>query len=955
GRARRALALKDFSSAEHLALQIPAGDPLWTRSRLVAGEAATRAQKYDAAIEHYRSIPGDEAGSQLLVEFSLGEVYRHVGELSRAEACYEAVLKQQPGNATAHSRMAFLLGVTGRRWETLPHYRALLALRTWTLEELVLLADLERPLERRAFLDQCAKRAPDDVLVLLGLAVDTTLVQGRAAEGRQRLQDVVSRRPELLTAQALLGEMLVDVESDFEAWHAALPPLADQNADIWLVRGLWFRRQGQLEVAARCFWEAVRRAPSHRRANYQLGQILMTLDATSAREFAERAADLFELTQVLDTVLLSQGQSEPSLKRATFLLKRVGRTWEAWAWAETARRQFPQASWPDEVLAEVVPLLMPDSPLTQDSHNLALRHNLSHFPLPGPLPARQRTSRTPTLASTGKPSIRFEDEAGPAGLRFVYDNGDEDVEKHGARMFEQTGGGVAVIDYDGDGWPDLFFAQGCRWPHGSSTPELNGRPSDCLFRNDEGRGFSDVTLQAAYLDGGFGQGAAVGDYDNDGFPDLYVGHIGRNHLHRNNGDGTFSDVSEACGLQRESWTTSCVIVDLNADGNPDLFDVTYLDGPQVFERLCKDGYACSPKNFGGVPDHLLISRGDGTFEDIPGATPAEDSKGLGVVAVDLHERGRPSLFVANDQVPNFLLENRPSDAWPGVRFVNEGFLSGLAYNENGLAMASMGIAAGDADGNGRLDFFVTNFREEADTLYLQDAAGQFRDATKISGLYERTLTYVGWGTQFLDADLDGHPDVVLVNGHVDDYRATHQGYHMPAQLFRNTGNGRFVELSADRAGSFFEQKSLGRGLARLDWNRDGRMDFAVSNMNSPASLATNRTEEVGRFLNVRLIATRSARDAIGAVVRVFTAGREYSQQLVAGDGYMASNERILQFGLGAADAVSQLQVRWPSGTTTTVHELPVDGTIRLVEDKPWALVDRGADSITVNASMGSRD
>lgn len=930
--AQTALEDREYLQAARWAEQIVPGSPEWTAGRLIAGESATRLGRLDDAIAYYRQIPRDGSDEAVLGLFSLAEVYFHVGELSAAVECYESLLRARPQHPTAHVRMATLLGVTGQRWRAIPHYLALLRLHAWTVQDLALMADLERPVEPEGFLERCLQRAPRDPLVRLAQAADL-LGWRKPEQARPLLEQLTRDQPDLIAAQVLLGELLLhDEAATFLAWHSALPLEAEENADIWFIRGLWLRQHDQPQVAARCFWEAVRRVPHHRRANYQLGQVLAALGAPAAHDFAERGDQLFELTQVLDDVLRSRGANERAMERAARLLLASERLWEAWAWAESGRQRFPASRWPLEILAEAEPQLTETTPLVLDSYNLARRHDLSHFPLPSSLGIPLGSSTEPAVASASAASIRFDDEADGAGLRFVYVNGDVDPQQPGARMFEQTGGGVGVLDFDGDGWPDLVFPQGQPWPLGAVRPRDDPSLRHRLFRNRQGRRFEDVTESALPRTGGFGQGVAVGDFDNDGFSDLYIAHIGRNRLYHNNGDGTFSDVTDAAGLRLEDWTTSCLMVDLNADGLPDLFDVNYVDGPGVFEILC-EGYGCSPKNFKGVRDRLLLNRGDGTWEHLVDATPDDPhSKGLGVAAVELYERRRPCLFIANDQVPNFLLRNNPTSTAAGVRLVNEAFVSGLAYNDDGLAMACMGIAVGDADGNGLCDFFVTNFRDEANTLYLQDAPGLFIDATRAAGLSEPSLPYVGWGTQFLDADRDGLPDLVLVNGHVDDYRAKGQGYEMPAQFFRNVGGGRFVEQDGPECGTFFRRLYLGRGLARLDWNGDGRMDFVVSNMKSPAALATNRTEGGGRFLNVRLRASRTARDAIGARVRVSTERGEFHQQLVAGDGYMASNERLLQFGLGEVGRVREVVVEWPSGETLTLRDVPVDVTLELVEE-----------------------
>lgn len=934
--AQAAILNEDYSLAEDLIDQIPLDSQLWIKSRFIAGDSATRAGRYEDAIRYYQSVPNDDPASFVRALVLLAQAYQNSGQLFRAVECYSRAVDLDPRNDAARVRLAFLLGATGQRWSILPHYLALVRRQAWTLEQLVLLADLERPHEQGRFLRQCEEKSPDDVYVRLGRAAHL-IFEGKTTEGQQLLMELVRDHPELTAGQAILGELLVN-DTSFLAWHSRLPAEADADPDIWFVRGLWFRQQAKLQPAARCFWESIRIAPSHRRSSYHLGQCLELLGDDAASVFLQRAADLSELTQLLDTVLRSGGRDEKSFEKATRLLKDAGRMWECWAWATTASSQFPQSDWPREIVEDVAPLLRESTDQTLPSANLARIHSFAHWKLPDGW--RTVTGGADQKVQQFSQVIQFEDEAEQRGLRFQYFNGDVDTSQRGTRMFEQTGGGPGVIDFDCDGSPDLFFSQGTRWPTGSRTPQPDGTLTDGLFRNADGRRFVDVSLPAGVVDEGFGQGVSIGDFDNDGFPDIYVANVGRNQLYHNNGDGTFTDITETSGLQLADWTTSCLIADLNQDGNPDLFDVNYLDGPDVFVALC-NGYGCSPENFDGVRDRLLISRGDGTFEPIESATPEQDSKGMGVVGIELGTRGRPSLFISNDQVPNFFLRNVVKESHPGVSFQNEAFLAGLAYNEDGLAMACMGIAVGDADGDGFEDLFVTNFRDESNTLYLQDASGLFIDSTKGAGLTGPGIPYVGWGTQFLDADLDGHEDLIVVNGHIDDYRSTGEGYHMPAQFFRNTGNGRFVEIDSRKSGSFFQDQYLGRGLARLDWNQDGRMEFAVSNMNSPAVLTVNRTENCGHFLNVSLQAVHSARDALGAVILVRVSGREIRKRLAFGGGYMASNQRLVQFGLGEIDEIESLTIEWPSGHTVSVKGIPVDVTLSVVEDSSEATLWRG--------------
>ncbi|MCA9051547.1 MAG: CRTAC1 family protein, partial [Planctomycetaceae bacterium] len=839
---------------------------------------------------------------------------------------------------SANLRLAFLNGAVGRRWEAGPYFFRLIREGTASLQQLALFGDLERPHEQSEFLQKCAAAFPADALTKLGIA-QNLIYEGNQAEGQQRLEFVVSSHPQLLSGQALLGELiLANAPHHFVQWHSELPPEAGTHPDIWYVRGLWFRRQQKKDAAVRCFWEAVRIAPVHRRAYYQLSQLLSSYDnadGEAAEVFAGRAGQLIDLTQAIDDVLRSEGRREDSVRRVARLMRDMGRLWEAAAWCRLSSRLHPQSAWPYEMYGQIRGHLHPETPQTIPESDLAVRFDFSDRQLPDPLIIEEdglTFDRQPTESAASVCRISFEDQAESAGIHFVYNNGDIDLNSPGARMFEQTGGGTAVADIDGDTWPDILFPQGGKWPKGSTVPTPDVSDGDRLFRNLRGLNFGSVSTPAIPAEIGFGQGAAVGDLDNDGFADVYVANIGRNALLRNNGDGTFSDVSAAAGLVHNDWTTSCLLTDLNADGVSDLFDVNYVTGPGVFELLCQ-GYGCSPKNFDGIPDRLLIGSGDGGYRHLPDATPTSESKGMGILAFCSEDPRRPDLFITNDQVPNYLLRNQPTGEYPFLNLAQEAFTRGLAYNEDGLSMACMGIAAGDADGDGSLDFFVTNFRNESNTLYLQDTSGMFVDTTKASGLAQAGYPFVGWGSQFLDADLDGDEDLVVVNGDVDDYSAAGGFYHMPPQLYRNQGTGTFETLAADKAGTWFEKSYLGRGLSRLDWNRDGRQDFVGSNINQPASLVTNNSATSAAWLTVRLHPATGVRDAIGTVLVLHTDAGSVTRHVCAGDGFMASNEQSVVFGLADSREIISLKVAWPSGATQTFSDIPGRNTVDLIEGR----------------------
>ena len=447
-----------------------------------------------------------------------------------------------------------------------------------------------------------------------------------------------------------------------------------------------------------------------------------------------------------------------------------------------------------------------------------------------------------------------------------------------------------------------------------------------------------MTVSTGIRETDYSQGLAVGDLDADGWPDIFVANVSGNRLFRNNGDGTFDDVTRQAGVSDNAWSTSAVCADFNGDGLPDLYVVNYLAGPNLLDRICKrsDGRprACTPHEFEAAEDQLLLNLGDGSFRDVSleSGVIAPGGKGLGVIAADFDGTGRLSLFVANDTSANFFFHNQAPHAGAIPRFHESAVVTGLAFDLEGHGQACMGIAAGDADGDQELDLFVTNYYDESNTLYRRQSGQLFLDSTAQAGLREPSLKQLGFGTQFIDVDLDGWLDLVVTNGHVDDETDRGVPLHMPTQVFNNIGHGRFVEVASVELGSWFKRKYLGRGLARLDWNRDGKEDFIVSHLDSPAALMTNTSERCGRSLTLQLVGTASPRDPIGATVRMQSSQQTSTQQLVAGDGYQASNQRQLVFGAGTDQSVV-ISIVWPSGKHETFANVMTDRAWLVIEGR----------------------
>ena len=942
--ARDALKAKRFGDAEQLGNRIPSGSAQFSDAMLIAGESATRLKHLDDAVRYYRSIPIDHSDASALAQFSLASVLIHTGDISSAFRAFNLALETAPADVATHSRLAFLYAATARRWESRSHLELVLKSGGATVEELALLADLERPVDDVEYLRKCLRSYPHDPNVRLGLASIAAL-NGKPDVAVTELRKLIHEQPDLLAAQALLGELLAsENDNRFDIWHAALPAKADQWPDIWYVRGIRAELQSNHQVAARCFWEVLRMSPIHRRANYQLGRTLAELHHPQAESFAELSRQLFRLTTLLNHAKGSDGGNEIVMRDIVQELDQMGRVWETCAWAQLSRQNFPQSEWPSTFLRRLAPLLTDQLPMVLPEKNLALACNLDALPDYGDL----LSNGTPEVPTTHDPeaaaAIHFRLEAA-SGIDFVYENAADDATR-GSRMQEQTGGGATVVDIDQDGWQDLYFVQGAQWPTGSSVPVMSSSLMDRVYRNRSGQSFQDITTLTNIAERGFGQSCAAGDINDDGFEDLYVANIGQNSLYLSNGDGTFTSFPTPAESPVH-WTSGCAIADMNADGLADLIEVNYVSGPDAFSRICS-GRACSPSAFNGTVDQVHFSNGNGSFSTLSASTPVAESKGLGLVVFRNTASAMPSLFVSNDQTPKFLLSLTPDAAGtPGLR--DSAFQAGLGYSGDGLLTAAMGIAADDVDNNGLIDFFVTNFKDESNTLYLQLSDGLFQDMSRTAGLDSGGIPFVGWGTQFLDADLDGDLDLVITNGHVDDYRDENGEYHMRPQFFRNLGDTQFQELTPDQTGDYFKNRYLGRGLAKLDWNQDGRTDFVVSNIRQPASLVTNTTEQCGHFINIKLHATTTSRDAFYSRVEVRTERSQWTRQLCAGNGYHASNERVLQFGLGSTDAVKSVRVFWPSGAETLVQSPAVDCTLELSEGRIAGIVwhDHDASSLQV--------
>ncbi|HEY6507411.1 MAG TPA: CRTAC1 family protein [Vicinamibacterales bacterium] len=541
------------------------------------------------------------------------------------------------------------------------------------------------------------------------------------------------------------------------------------------------------------------------------------------------------------------------------------------------------------------------------------------------MPAPRAQAPREALAA-GAPS--FEDVTAAMGITARHTSG-ASPEKY---LAETMGSGAAFLDFDGDGWVDVFLVDG-----GSiADPEAAARARHRLYRNLAGRSFEDATAASGIRTGDYGMGACAGDVDNDGRVDLYVTSYGANALYRNAGNGAFTDVTRSAGVGLPLWSTSCAFLDVDRDGDLDLFVTNYVDAPKAANKFCGDPQRrvrvyCHPLNYKGLASVLFRNDGRGVFADISAAAGIAPhvGNGLGVAVGDYDDDGWPDVFVANDAVPNFLFHNEG-----GGRFAEVGLQAGVSVARDGRARAGMGTEFADYNGDGRLDLVVTNHEFETHSLFRNDGNGLFTDATVESGLGPATLPYVGFGVAFLDFDNDGQQDLSIVNGHVIDNTAVFRPGSTHAQrklLFRNATGRRLQEVGRS-AGPGFASDGVGRTLVSGDVDNDGDLDLLVTNNGAAPQLLRNGNRG-GNALVVRLVGVRSNRDGIGARVAVTAAGRTQVREVKSGSSYLGQNDLRAHFGLGDAARVDRVLVRWPSGATDTIEAPPVNRILTIVEGR----------------------
>jgi enediyne biosynthesis protein E4 len=741
--------------------------------------------------------------------------------------------------------------------------------------------------EAGAWLDRCERARPDDP-ILLRARLEWAKAVGRPDEVRRAAAHLPASdisRATMLAIRAWLAARDGDEEAERSALEASLElepandAVLERLADLAAQAG----QSGKLAELRR------RKAAMDVARNHYLRLINLPEMAPHAAEFA-RTAEV------------------------------IGRWFDAKTWWALAARRDPSVA--DEATGAIARLAAKDEAARSTDCRTLDDLLGSSRPSGKPIDSGPHDLLIPT----------FMDEAAARGLVFRFDNGPS--EEH--QLPETMPGGVAVLDFDGDGRLDVYALQG------GPFPPPRGRPSpfgDRLFRNTGAGNFQDVTETSglAALSGGYGHGVAVGDYDNDGWPDLFVTRWRSYALYRNLGGGGFQDVTAQAGLDGvRDWPTAAAWADFDNDGDLDLYVCHYLKWDVENPTLCeypehsKPGYMyCDPLIFPALPDHVF--RNDsGRFIDVTAEAGIldRDGRGLGVVATDLDDDGKVDLFVANDVSANQFYRNLG-----GFRFSEQAMEAGLAASAEGGSLAGMGIACGDLDGDGRLDLAVTNFLNQATTLYHNHGGGLFSDRSAATGVAAATRQFLGFGLAALDANNDGRLDLVQSNGHVTDFSPSFP-YEMRTQLLLGDASGHFRDVS-ELAGPPWQVRRLGRGLAIGDIENDGRMDVLIVGQGAPLALLHNQSAPAaGHFLTLALEGVASNRDGVGAKVTVTAGGRSQVAARFGGGSYLSASDSRLHFGLGTARRADRVEVRWPSARRDTYEGLAADSGYRLREGDP---------------------
>ena len=960
--AEQQLRQRRYPESLHTANEILAQLPNDPESLWIAARCQLALKQYRSAADLFLAIPKDSSHALPAALQAADILHKRLAILSPAESAWRKALELDPTHPAALTGLAQLLAFAGRRSEAVPLILQLVQLNQPS-DLLIVLARPSGALHDEQLLQQATLADPDDPNLLLA--------QARLAEQNNNPQaaaelcrSILKSNPDFLPAHIQLGLaiLLLNDRDQITNWERNLPDKLHDHPEIIRTRALARLLNGQPQQALPLLIQAARLHPEQRDLLWQLSRLLRIANDPTAAERCERYLEADRLLQeAQDRVLFAQDSQPADAVTLVNACVNCGRIIEAAGWAELARRRFPNST----DIERLAKKLLPDAQnaplqLVQNHANpaLSINHqtpqisNLNTNPSPT-LPTAGSQQHTPPAAT----NFSFTPLDQRSGFNFSFINGS--LNSPSRHMYELTGGGVAAADLDHDGWIDILCTQGGTWQNdrkSSTEPILNA------FRNLRGKNFTNVTDSAGITAPDFGQGIAAGDLNQDGFTDVVAASTHGARLFINQGDGTLEDQ----GLLPESagkWITSCAIADLNCDSFPDVFLVAYLGGSDVFSKLCDDGTGlpamCLPAIFPAVPDLLLLSDHSGKFKDHSNLLPPSNDhgKGLGILVLPPPNTSsphapapHPRILVANDTTPNALLTWDPAAG----TWTDQGFASGLAVSSLGRAEGSMGIAAADLNADQVPEIVITNFLGESHAYYESQPGATWDDLRGISRLELATRDVLGFGTCFLDVQLDGTPELFIANGHIDNLQHLGKPWKMPAQLF-TTEQGRFTLSIPKQPASWFLRPHIARAATAFDWNRDHAPDLLVALLHEPSTLLTNTSSTIGHAISLTLISTHSDRFAVGAQSTIINSNNlpiGPTQQILAGHGYQTAADNTLIHGCNSVHSLPTLKITWPTITSTRnpeaepqpvtspnmqmFHNLPANHHYIIIQNRPIA-------------------
>lgn len=924
--AKRLLKSHEYDAAAEAVGKALLQDPEDRDTTLVASEVEAARGNLEVAIELADSIPIDSQWGQRAVNLrwrALAKLGRH----SDAADLLLTAMRKYPSVENWHHVCWQLLNRVGRREEASRQAEMLCQVGVATQNEMLSLV------QRTASFPTLLKdgETPSKFFESgLGMARWHFTNQ----EYRKALKELENEQAagfRTAASKALYGRLLAETQAfdQLPTWHANQVEAMEAFGDYWVALGTYFFDKRQYSASAHALLQAVYRNPSDRVAFQRLAKVFDALGrADDAAQFRARGIRVSDTEFTAEEIYKSATDLAARKRMPRYMLD-LGRPFETLQWNlmllphDATQQQSVIAQQRNSFLgnAEVMAMAAESALSGNDPNAFSIAEALKSLTtLSGEDVSLVDTEVTP-LATP-----KLSNVAKGVGLDFSWYK-DTEIDLKSIPIHESIGGGIGILDYDLDGWPDVYLGQGSGEPPTDACTRSNA-----LFRNFAGN-FDEATVSANVTDFNYSSGITAGDVNQDGFVDLFIGSLGHNRLLINNGDGTFRDATDDLGEIEDQFTTSLAIADINGDGLPDLFEAIYIEMKGAFELPKKDvdgrELQPSPLKHYAECDRWYENLGDGRFK--PRTVSREVAKpgtSLGLIVTDFNGNGDNEIFVGNDVRANHFLVQSGDD-----EFNNMADIRGVANGFSGAANGCMGIAPGDYNHDGQLDLFITNFSQESANLYLQQTGSGFTDLAIRYGLDTVSLPFVGFGTKAIDLDRNGWLDLLVTNGHIFDMTFYGEDYEMAPQCLMAHGN-RFELSEVQDESGYWSDTYLGRVMAAFDFDRDGDVDVLVNHLDKPLALLRSETETEGHWVQFELVGVTSERDGIGARVVVRTTGGDQTQWVTAGDGYFSSDEAVLDFGLGRSDEIESVQIHWPSGELQSFKSPKVDKRYLVVEGDP---------------------